>query len=305
MISIISEPLQEYLIAKETAFKGNPLADKLRNVYPKILNEILENTERYKVIGSPGKGNWTDNPWIAILDTIITETPQSGFYPVFLFTADMSGVYLSLNQGVTEVKEYYKKETKQVLRLRAQDFRARINYFDELLTIDLKSESNNARLYEAGNIIAKYYPAKNLPSNEELKIDVQKFLTYYNEMLLNNNQFDIRESHTVLEQKKLRLHYRIERNTSISKKVKKIKGFTCEGCKFNFAKNYGELGKDYIEAHHLKPISTLELGKFTLDAKEDFVVLCANCHRMVHRLDDPSDITKLRNIINIMQSSNV
>src|SRR5690606_14207892 len=112
-------------------FAGNQIADRLRNEFPNLLAQILPDQTRYKVAGSPGKGTWTDNPWIAILDTLITDTPQSGYYPVFLFTPDMSGVYLSLNQGVTEVREYYKRDAKNVLKLRAEDFRAKID-IDEM-----------------------------------------------------------------------------------------------------------------------------------------------------------------------------
>jgi 5-methylcytosine-specific restriction enzyme A len=28
----------------------------------------------------------------------------------------------------------------------------------------------------------------------------------------------------------------------------------------------------------------------TYDVASDFAVLCANCHRMIHRSDDPSDL---------------
>jgi hypothetical protein len=41
------------------------------------------------------------------------------------------------------------------------------------------------------------------------------------------------------------------------------------------------LGQDYIEAHRVKPLSALEEGQpVTYDAKADFVVFCANCHRL-------------------------
>ena len=56
-------------------------------------------------------------------------------------------------------------------------------------------------------------------------------------------------------------------------------------CGFNFEEVYGERGKDYIEVHHLRPVSTL--GKETkIDPKTDMTVLCSNCHRMIHRRKD-------------------
>ena len=59
-------------------------------------------------------------------------------------------------------------------------------------------------------------------------------------------------------------------------------GVTCKACGFNFEEAYGERGKDYIEVHHLIPVSSL--GKVTrVDPRSDMTVLCSNCHRMVHR----------------------
>jgi 5-methylcytosine-specific restriction enzyme A len=62
-------------------------------------------------------------------------------------------------------------------------------------------------------------------------------------------------------------------------------GVTCKVYGFNFEEIYGERGKDYIEVHHLRPVSTL--GKGTkVDPKSDMTVLCSNCHRMIHRRKD-------------------
>jgi 5-methylcytosine-specific restriction protein A len=33
------------------------------------------------------------------------------------------------------------------------------------------------------------------------------------------------------------------------------------------------------------------------DVAADFAVLCSNCHRMIHRFADPSDLLKFRAII--------
>ena len=52
-------------------------------------------------------------------------------------------------------------------------------------------------------------------------------------------------------------------------------------CGFNFEKVYGEYGKGYIHVHHVKPVATS--GVRAVNPREDLVVLCANCHAMVHR----------------------
>ncbi len=40
-------------------------------------------------------------PWVAILDPDQTKTAQEGIYIVYLYSADLSRLYLSLNQGFT------------------------------------------------------------------------------------------------------------------------------------------------------------------------------------------------------------
>lgn len=299
MQQVLNETIENYLIEKSKDFGGNKLAAKFRNNFPAEIEKLLIDKTRYKAIGSPGKGNWTSCPWIAILDTLITETPQKGYYPVFLFKSDMTGVYLSLNQGVTDIIETYKREAKEVLQLRAEDFRAKINYqHSEFLTkIKLESNTKNAKHYEAGNIIAKYYPSNNLPSSSELKSDIRTFLDIYEKIAYSDNSFSEHTEKSHFETKQMRLHWRIERNTSLGNKVKKIKGYTCEACEMTFKEKYGVLGEQFIEAHHLKPISELGIGKFKIDLENDFAVLCSNCHSMIHKLEDPGDLNGLKKII--------
>ena len=56
----------------------------------------------------------------------------------------------------------------------------------------------------------------------------------------------------------------------------------CEICSFNFEEKYGsELGQNFIEAHHLIPISELKDDDQT--KIEDLIMVCSNCHRMIHR----------------------
>ena len=81
----------------------------------------------------------------------------------------------------------------------------------------------------------------------------------------------------------LREHKRVERNRRLAHKAKLTHGYRCKACGFDFEAKYGGIGKEFIEAHHLTPISELKGKKLTLDAKTDFTVLCSNCHRMIHR----------------------
>ena len=55
----------------------------------------------------------------------------------------------------------------------------------------------------------------------------------------------------------------------------------CEICNFNYSKKYGERGKGFIECHHKVPLHKLKPN--TKTKLSDLALLCANCHRMIHR----------------------
>lgn len=74
-----------------------------------------------------------------------------------------------------------------------------------------------------------------------------------------------------------------ERNRTLRQLCLKHFGATCQACGMKFETAYGEIGKGYIEVHHLSPISQTG-GEHTVDPKTDLVPLCANCHAMIHRL---------------------
>ncbi len=86
--------------------------------------------------------------------------------------------------------------------------------------------------------------------------------------------------------KRLVSHYRIDRSRKI--RVAKVDLFTtqhgsvfCENCSFSFAAKYGHRGEGFIEVHHVQPLAALLPNVVT--KLSDLMLLCANCHRMVHR----------------------
>lgn len=54
----------------------------------------------------------------------------------------------------------------------------------------------------------------------------------------------------------------------------------CAACSFDFSKRYGEVGVNIIDVHHEKPVHTMKPGEKT--KVTDLVLLCSNCHRIVH-----------------------
>ena len=80
----------------------------------------------------------------------------------------------------------------------------------------------------------------------------------------------------------LKLVNYFERNPELRLEAIRIHGTTCMACGFNFKSKYGEHGKNFIEVHHINPVSR-NLKKQPVNPKTDMVVVCSNCHRMIHR----------------------
>jgi hypothetical protein len=80
--------------------------------------------------------------------------------------------------------------------------------------------------------------------------------------------------------------YFFARNPKLIQQAKEYYGAVCQACTFDFRSKYGELGDGYIEVHHLNPLSErpeLEWSDELRTSIADVSVLCANCHRMIHR----------------------
>lgn len=82
------------------------------------------------------------------------------------------------------------------------------------------------------------------------------------------------------------LHRRRERSPSVTKKKKRAvleaSGvLACEVCGFDFKQRYGVLGEGFAECHHT--ISLSSLGGARATQLKDLAIVCANCHRIIHR----------------------
>jgi 5-methylcytosine-specific restriction protein A len=83
----------------------------------------------------------------------------------------------------------------------------------------------------------------------------------------------------------------------ISRAVRQHGKLECEVCSFDFAAVYGKRGEGFIECHHTKPVADLCLGART--HIDDLVLLCSNCHRMIHRSRPWLSIEGLRALLHL------
>jgi hypothetical protein len=97
-----------------------------------------------------------------------------------------------------------------------------------------------------------------------------------------------------------RLHLVIERNRSnVERKKEQAKreagSLRCEACGFDFAEFYGDLGADFCEVHHRRPLSQLD-GPVS-PTLHDLAVVCSNCPRMIHRTSPMMTVEDFRDCL--------
>jgi len=67
-------------------------------------------------------------------------------------------------------------------------------------------------------------------------------------------------------------------------------GYNCQVCEFNFEEFYGEVGNAFIHVHHVKPLHTIG-EDYKVDYENDLIPVCPNCHAMLHRKVEGSDLS--------------
>jgi hypothetical protein len=102
------------------------------------------------------------------------------------------------------------------------------------------------------------------------------------------------------------LHYRRERSPHLVQQAKERfrahhGRLFCEVCGFDFQRIYGVLGDGFIEAHHVVPLKSLPEDAET--RVEDLRMVCANCHRMLHRGKQWPTVSELTVVVTIAEKA--
>ncbi|MGK5674088.1 MrcB family domain-containing protein [Micromonospora sp. URMC 106] len=140
------------------------------------------------------QANYSPVPWVRLYSKQHSPTAMEGFYLVYLFAADGSRFYLSLNQGTSEYRSGAMRPVndRSVLLSRAAEARRRLEDFGEALpdatsrlTLDLAWSSLTSvgreskvriRNYEDGNIAARLYESGQVPTDRQLLGDIATML---------------------------------------------------------------------------------------------------------------------------------
>jgi hypothetical protein len=176
-------------------YRSGAVTNRKHEVYRLVTGDIPDHLHGwitlprgYKVEGSTGRGNVTPAPWIAILDRTITESAQTGYYPVYLFTTDFRELYLSIALGVTAFERIHGKNAAMVAAIEA----AAAAYLQTIPTsvdrtglisgpieVDSSGENSLHKGYGHSNIVAIRYSIDALPEDEVLQRDFERILSIY------------------------------------------------------------------------------------------------------------------------------
>ncbi|SCH49128.1 MrcB family domain-containing protein [Romboutsia sp. 1001713B170207_170306_H8] len=192
---ILNKIMNDYLkkIKEENCNSQSSMYQLVVNETKQIITKDIEQMNiidmELEVKSSCGKGGWTYNPWIAIFNPKITKTIQEGVYIVYLFSRDMKRVYLTLNQGYTNLQNKLGKKDSKLEMIKKRDYlRSKLNKYDF-------KDDNNINVekpeYEEGCIFYKQYNLGSIPSEEALLHDLENMIEiykeyYYNIFLTNN-----------------------------------------------------------------------------------------------------------------------
>lgn len=200
MANKLKELLREFMneFASELA-KGRASEDYKRPFGNLVRRDIAGemqahvNSEIYRVKGSVGAGRWTDVPWIAVFDKRITNSAQRGVYIVYLLNKDTKELFLTLNQGATDVAQGGKdgaegkstftgiasassKKTTEALIAKAEYIRNEMGKGCKLQHGEIRTGSD---AYDAGCIYYKKYKLTDIPDDGALYKDLAEFIDAY------------------------------------------------------------------------------------------------------------------------------
>jgi hypothetical protein len=171
---------------------GNDLAAELGNALPGLTGSLGLTDLDLRTEAGGHQGYFSPLPWVRVYSPGYAPSAQAGIYLAYLFAADGSRVYLSLNQGTSEFRSGHMRAITDTRVLLARGGEARSALGDLIespgaagaaLTIDLGSAGLRshdsrvrARAYEHANILAREYISGTIPDDGQLLADLAGML---------------------------------------------------------------------------------------------------------------------------------
>jgi 5-methylcytosine-specific restriction protein A len=165
-----------------------------KHVLPGFFLHQIEESGRgagnYRCYGSYGEpyGPFADVPWIVCYKHSDLSTEKRAYVVAMLFRKDMTGCWLSLNQGFTQGNE--PQGIHQVAGSEPLSGTSALTHLsaipDQFVVgpIDLAATSTTGRRYEVGAGVSRFYSATAIPSETELAADFLQLLDLYDQIAI-------------------------------------------------------------------------------------------------------------------------
>lgn len=194
MREVFNKILNEYIQAKKETFAGHPMGTFFRSDVPNAIYKTgIVSPKTHLITGSVGQGQWANIPWVCIFDRSITTSATRGIYIVYLLAKDGKTLYLTFNQGCTDIRNSHSKnDTIKIMRQKAAEIVSKINSrgFSSDENINLGDNLTElAELYQKGTIFYKAYRQGNVPPEDELRKDLANMMDIYSDYVneINGN----------------------------------------------------------------------------------------------------------------------
>ena len=270
---------------------------RLRTVFP--LKESYTNGWRVE-LGSLGLGEPRLEVWYC--EWAGTKGPRRMWYGFYAAQAD------KLRKRVAALPEVL----RPVRRLSEEDMRlAAGSRSDYVLRKSLDAYEYDRPIYEEFDESegqCAYYGLFDsvLPESDDTVLGIVVRATSFFETVIKSQQANVQvhekdhdheDAYVQYENRQVvRQHLDREQSRPLAEQCKKRDNYRCQVCEMMFREVYGDIGKAFAEAHHIIPLNRLAN---TVEASlSDLVTVCANCHRMLHKLDGAEeDMAKLRRML--------
>ena len=320
---LLSNVLNNYLSTKnqhDGRSVKNDSADQeslltgLPNFFRSLLSK-LGRTPEFLIEGSIGNGNLANVPWVAIFNKSVTESAQKGYYIVLLFSQDMHSCYISLNQGVTEIRNHYGQQIARAKMREAANLAIQFFVPDPFATlgpIDLAASGHLGQGYEQGAIESYRYELNTLPTEVDFAHNFDVLLGHYDRLVavvgaslqafvpINEGEFQsvalgkavsLANTGRFYTQPQIPVRAPSKSVTAVNRYERKVEvaafaisraNFKCEIDSMHETFVSRARNQPYVEAHHLIPMSAQGTFEFSLDVPANVVALCATCHKLLH-----------------------
>ncbi|WP_417441323.1 MrcB family domain-containing protein [Idiomarina sp.] len=293
--------------------------DKFYKIFSKELptafQNALQGSEELLIKGCIAQPNhrYPKIPLVTFMDARVTNSAKSGYYVALLFSEDMKRILLSLNQGFERPigKKLNRTEKFRTLKDRAcsvrEELQHLINDFSTYeVSADLGASLERGKGYEAGHIIGKSFEVNTLFSWSQIDkylvslLSIYRVLVeYYGSTLLTTIGIETEDSFQKNIQKAHQCYLpdgplpkpspnqfsntgSRRRNVAVSSISLRNSGYLCQLEPAHKTFKSKSSGENFVEAHHLVPLSYQDDFTFNIDVPENIVALCPTCHRLLH-----------------------